>query len=375
MQLTLCSLTALRIVRTLRTSGSSYVLDRRCDLASPHLSPGARWTKGVISSSLEFLGMDFELSEQRPLHVLSGSRAERIRTAGVACSCMSGKLPPDAFVNLGHGVRASGPEQVFLEMARVMRPEMHLLLGLELCGRFSRNADDPLNGSAAYGIQPATSVERLQAFLEGVSGVHGLKQARETLKLLADNAWSPVESLVAALCALPAEHLGYGLGQLDLNVSARALGAADAMGMDVRMPNILFRGTGVGLSYSAQDQFGLEAIAQAAAASARNPGDARLRQALAEAKAQVRTRIADEKLRDRDLAALGLTVLSVTREDLQEPGGFDRVARQVVGALERARGTSMVEQRIALDDRELAQDRQELIWSLMPGHEATSLVL
>ena len=41
MQLTLCSLTALRIVRTLRTSGSSYVLDRRCDLASPHLSPGA----------------------------------------------------------------------------------------------------------------------------------------------------------------------------------------------------------------------------------------------------------------------------------------------------------------------------------------------
>ena len=237
-------------------------------------------------------------------------------------------------------------------------------MGMELCGTYSRDASDPRNGNVTYQVPPTTSVEQIRAFVGTCHHVNGLGPARTTLEWLLDNAWSPMEAVVAAMAVLPAERLGYDLWPVDLNVRTDAKGATAT---DTRVPDLVFRGTDVGLNYDGEGHLPLQGVVDAAMQLAAAPEEGALQEALEDAVRQVREGSVADKRRDRDLGAAGLTVLAMTKEDLYERGGLDRLMLQVMDAVERTGKRNLSRQRTMMQSKLLRDLRQELIWSLLPG--------
>lgn len=195
----------------------------------------------------------------------------------------------------------------------------------------------------------------------------GAKQARRTLEALSDNAWSPTESVIATMASLPFGEYGYELGSCELNVRidtpddlARTTDKAS------RVPDILFAGTPVGINYDGAVHLDLDSVVQAAIELERNPGQAQSQQALDVIVRKVRQKAVDDIRRNRELAADGLTVFPVTKEDLYEEGGLDRVMLQVIAAIENSTGKDMSRHAQLIDVRLGKKRRQELIWSLLP---------
>ncbi|MBQ9007370.1 MAG: hypothetical protein IJ092_13530 [Atopobiaceae bacterium] len=370
MFITLDSLTSLRIIRSLRSSGQERRLSNRCDITLPDPSPTKRWRRRLIAEALDQAGLGGAVTDA-PIDVLVTSKETRIRAEGLRCAFRTGTYPPDSFVDLGDGLATACPELTFVELARVMEPAVHLMLGMELCGRFSRDGADPRDGAVCYDIEPITTVQRLRTFAEGARWIRGAERALETIDRIVENAWSPMEAVLATLAALPPYELGYDLWPLKLNPRKR-LGEKLASLSDAqsRVPDLMFAGSNVGLNYDGEDHFGLGALVEAAVRADRNPGDAALAHELEEAIAHTRRRIVADKRRDRDLLALGLTIFSVTKEDLEEQGGLDHVMGQVIEAIEQAGARDLSAQRRLLESEALAHARQDLIWSLMPGSEA-----
>lgn len=368
MHLTLNSLTALRIMRAIRCGKLKMRLTRRCDLIAPDKGQVRRWTGKALAKDLAFLGNAVEFSEKRPLDVLVPAKNQRLRLKGVSCSFRTCQHPANSFVHLGNGIAMSCPELMFIELARVMDPVAHLLLGMELCGRFSRSSDNPRFGMVAYDIEPVTSVERLRAYAREAHAVRGASQALGTIDRICENAWLPMEAIIAALAMLPLSKLGYDLWPIGLNprkeLGERLSALSDA---ESRVPDIMFCGTGVGLNYDGEDHFRLFEVVQAAMALERDPGNSDLVRELDEALGHARAAIVSDKRRDRDLMSLGLSVFSMTKEDLAGEGGLDRVMGQIIEAIERSGSRSLLVQRAVLQDLSLARARQDLIWSLMPG--------
>ena len=59
--------------------------------------------------------------------------------------------------------------------------------------------------------------------------------------------------------------------------------------------------------------------------------------------------------------------MAMTKEDLNERGGLDRLMLQVINTIERKGARQLKWQRKALESKLLCDLRQELIWSLLPG--------
>ncbi|RVU98560.1 hypothetical protein EII22_01760 [Coriobacteriales bacterium OH1046] len=367
-RLTLGSLTALHIIRAIRCGKIKVGLARRCAMLPPDPGPMHRWTRKRIAEQLAFLGTAGEFSPTRPLDVLVPEKDLRLQVAGTKSTVVSGALPKGSFVDVGNGIAVSCPELLFIELARAMDPIDHVLVGMELCGCFSRAAENPRNGDAVYGIAPVTTVAKLRAYAREAHEVRGSRQALAAIDLIAENAWSPAEALVAALAVLLVDKLGLDLGPIDLN-PRKELGERLSRLSDAgsRVPDIMFRGTNVGLNYDGEDHFRLSEIARAAVALDRDPGNAALAREFAEAMADSRARIVADKRRDRDLMLLGLTVFSITKEDLLDRGGFERAMGQVVEAIERAGRHDLLAQRVALGNERISRARHGLICSLMPG--------
>ena len=160
-----------------------------------------------------------------------------------------------------------------------------------------------------------------------------------------------MEALLAALLVLPGNELRYDLWPFALNPRKEASEHIMAYThASSRVPDILFSGTSIGLNYDGEDHFGLWRIAETAAAAERDPGNGHLAEEAVRALADARQRIIADKRRDRDLEALGYVVMPVTKEDLQERGGLDRVIKQVIDAIEREGTRNLEAQRQMLED-------------------------
>ena len=88
---------------------------------------------------------------------------------------------------------------------------------------------------------------------------------------------------------------------------------------------------------------------------------------LARAVREVRAKVVDDIRRNRELAAAGYTVFPVVKEDLYEDGGLDHVMLQVIEVLEKRDGRDMDVRRCMLGVGRAREQRQELLWSLLPG--------
>ena len=364
MKLTLNGRTALAITRELRAeTQSSAPFSRKTGLIPPDPSPLKRWSKNCFrQGNHELLG---RFSGQ-PIDIAVPAEEMRVRTRGVTNTIYRGGIPDHSFIDMGNGIAISGPELLFVEMAKHMNPVEHLMLGHELCGSFSRDARDPFNGPVANKCPPLTTVGKLQDFLETAKDARGIKAARRTLLHLNDNAWSPTESLVAAFLRLPMDNLGYGIGALTLNPrvdpTKRLPGARGS-----RVPDIVIDGTPLGLNYDGLAHLDLRSIAQAGIETGMHPELQQAEQALARAIAEVRAKVVDDIRRNRELAAEGMMVFPLLKEDLYTPGGLDAIVNALLDILESDYGWDVTRQRKAATYPTLCKERHRLMLSLLPG--------
>ena len=384
MQLTLCKHSALAILRSLRATnalpktgsrqpvkGADKARSTRTGILPPDPLPGKRWTRALIDGI--DLGLPFTFVG-KTVDFAVPDKATRIRSRNSTCTVYEKGMPDGAFIKTRCStddctIAISSPELIFVELAKVMHPVEHLMLGLELCGTFSRDAEDPYNGPIAYGLQPATSAERIHRFLAEAKNILGIDAARTSAQYLNDNAWSPTESLVAALLRLPFDSLGYNFGELVLNPrvspSAPLPGSADS-----RVPDIVIAGTPVGVNYDGAVHLDLDSIVNAAIEVGSNPELQRARKSLSKAVKDVRAKAVDDIRRNRELAVDGLTVFPVVKEDLYVKGGFDQIVMHLITVIEQLTDRDMSEQRKLLRAKRLADARWHMALSLLPGrHE------
>jgi hypothetical protein len=215
-------------------------------------------------------------------------------------------------------------------------------------------------------LPPLTSVERISRFLDDARGIRGVGCARSSLAKLNDNAWSPIESIVAAFLRAGIDDMGYGFGKLELNV--RVKNTAKLPGSkQSRVPDILVGGTKVGLNYDGFAHLDLESVARAAMAVGMNPGALHTERELKEAVAAVRAKVLDDAYRNRELAAGGYAVFPMFKEDLYQPGGLDALVNRLVDVLEQQGGIDLWAPKRALASKALSADRYRLLRSLLPG--------
>ncbi|MBQ2681093.1 MAG: hypothetical protein IJF97_04060 [Eggerthellaceae bacterium] len=369
MRITFNAQTALLITRTLRANRvDPAVWGKRIDLIPPDPSPGKRFTKKLFD--MPHLGLALTTGKHPDLDIAVPGKELRLRMNGAHNTIYGStrSLPPHSFIEVDDGIAISCPELIFLEMVDVMPLMRLVMLGHELCGTFSRDPHDPRNGEATLSCPPLTSCERIEAFIRETKWNAHAEQALRALSLVSDNAWSPTESIVAAVASLPYEEWGYGFGRCILNKRIdTSTGLALATGKDSRRPDILFEGTPVGLNYDGAIHLDLDAVAKAAMELERNPGEAANQQAFDAIMHEVRSKAVDDIRRNRELASAGYIVFPVTKEDLYEEGALDTVMLQVMKTIENLTGKDLSREKRLLEIRFCRGKRQELIWSVLPG--------
>lgn len=343
----------------------------RVPLRSPQRPDGKkRWSPAT--AHLDWLGLP-QPSQRAPLHVAVPTDANRIRARFFSSTIYSAGLPDDAFLDIGHGVQIASPELLFVEFATVMIPQVLVLLGYELTGKYSRDASSPRLGPVTYGVPPLTTVEKIEDFMARCHGIPGLCSARKCIKYVSNNSWSPTESLIAAMAALPIKSLGYGLGRLILNERSNARdGNALGHAKESRVPDMLVPATPVGINYEGGGHLELDRIVSAAMAAAESPGSALLDDAVAKEKTHVREKYVDDLRRTRELASRGLVIVNATTEDLYSHSGLDALMQQVICAAERFSDRDFSMCWKAFDSPAVCEKRQLLIWALLdwkPGVE------
>lgn len=359
-QLTLDRLTALRALRVFR--GTRQPLpSSRCDLPAPDPSPQRRWTTRILP--LERIALRSAPSAERPIEVVAPSAQARLQASFARCRVRSTSVPPRSFVDLGDGLFIPCPELLFFELADVLTMEALALLAYELCGTYTRDAAEPRLGEVAYDVPPVTSVDRIRAYLDELGDRTNVTLARHALSYAADNAWSPMESIVALMTCLRPDELGYGLGRVRLNVRHGATPELVALGCKgSRVPDIEVEGTHVGFNYDSTLHLDLGSIAEAASG-----GDA------TGAIRSVREKYLDDLRRNRELAALGSITLPVTAQDLFAPGGLDAVMLEAAMVIDQVDGGfALSDVRAILGPGSLQKRRQQLIWSLLPWEEGAA---
>ena len=353
MHLAVNKLSGLRALRRARAAYKALPSER-CDLFAPNPDPQVRWTTRLLP--LDVLALDAAPDTDHPLAVAVPSAEARLQARFATSTVYSQNLPALSIVELDEGIAASCPELAFVEAATYMTPMALVLLGYELCGTYTRDARNPRCGDVTFGVQPATNVGRIGDFIEYSGRIRGAQKAKQALALVRDNAWSPMEAIVAALALLPMSEGGYGLGDVALN--RRQLTAPELVSLgckDSRVPDIELVGTHVGFNYDGHAHFAVGEAAEGQQAGA----DA----------ASVRAKYLDDLRRNRELAAMGRVVLPVTSEDLFQQGGLDAVMLEAVliaEELDHIEDGRFDELKALISMPVLQRERQRIIWSVLP---------
>jgi hypothetical protein len=135
-----------------------------------------------------------------------------------------------------------------------------------------------------------------------------------------------------------------------------------------RYPDLMFDFAPMGLNYDGSKHFDIARLMAAAEMFAHSKEANRdaARNALEETLLEARAKVIDDNMRDRQLAAQGRIVLSVTKEDLADIEQLDELTRQVLGCASKALGTDVDAYRKTLDDTNLERERGDLLSMLTP---------
>ena len=285
MEPVLSHLSALEYWRSVRVGSRSFraVEDPRRFLAAPPrkgelADPGPWWLT-------------------RPLHVLVGNETARRSSSEVVCHVESASLPVGAVLDTQNGFSVCSPELCFVQMANALGLEKLIELGFELCGTYDTWCDEVRE------CAPLTTVQRLRAFVDGLGPVHGRKKAARALRYVMDNSASPRETVLAMLLCLPYRLGGYGIEapqlnyRIELGRRERRIAGRSYLVCDLYWPSVK-----LDVEYDGGDH--------------------------AEAE-----RMAKDSMRRDALISLGVTVISVTKWQLEHSGELNGIAHVIAERL------------------------------------------
>lgn len=163
----------------------------------------------------------FAGSLRHPLHVLVSAGACRRKGEGLTFHVHEGDYTPGSFFRVGDGYVVS-PELAFVQYARDASLVDVLRVGAELTGSYAALLRTPeeAEGPDALGFRKGelvTTLARLRDYVKRASREHGIKRARVALRYLPDGCASPMESALFLLLSLPRAYGGYGLPRPEAN--------------------------------------------------------------------------------------------------------------------------------------------------------------
>lgn len=362
MGLTLSHRSALEVLRAARSAAGTEGLT-----LSPTelLMPGGENDETLEPSRVAQVKVDLGLPLSSPLDVMVSDASHRIRIPGIANHLWATEVTGQPFLAFpGAGIAIPSPELLVAQMAEVVPIPELIAIAHELCGKYTlRPSSSPL--PAVSDVPAATSVEQIRTLFKGAKRLRGHNALRFALPRIRDDSLSPPETCLSTMVQLPLEQGGYQIGKADLNVTLTpSEGISEALKAATRTPDLLFRGTKVGINYDGDVHVDFSDVVKAATALADNPRSISLRQGLSVAIESARTEIAADKQRDRDLAVMGYTILPVTKQDMKTIDGLDLVMRQVMHLIEATTKRDMSMQRKALGDPTLKERREGVLNAL-----------
>lgn len=362
MGLTLAYTSALHAMRLLRSREQNVKEMDRTGLAHPSPAKGRRWSVGEFASDTwVWQGV----SVREPLHVMVPRQEERIWMKGITCHVCTRDLPAGSIVWLDERASMPSPEFLFLQMARYMSLPALVMLGYELCGHFSRCANNPIDGPITDQLFMATSVEELKDYVRISDTAWQTRKARKALELICDHAASAMEAVLATMYALPTEELGYSMGPLTLNQRVDLYGNARNR---VRYPDIMFSFAPIGINYDGEAHLDLNGLLQVASEFEHAHGEEREKAKLAldRKRDALRAKVVDDHARNRQLAASGRSVFPAMKENVYSKGSLDQFTRDILRAAREIYGVETAEYEKALNDSALCEERYELLTSMLP---------
>lgn len=159
-----------------------------------------------------------EVPQGEAIHVLVPKNVDSNRIEGFNRHVWSTRIPENSFCEIAPNTYVSTPEFAFLQMAGALTFAQTVLVGYWLCASYRL----PEGGGVPIEVDPPTSVERLQAFLQGAEGCYGAKKARMALRWVIDGTRSPMEVATSIVMSLPTKYGGYGLGKPCINYRIEA---------------------------------------------------------------------------------------------------------------------------------------------------------
>ena len=258
------------------------------------------------------------------------------------------------------GLIVSSPELCFLQMASEL-PFVDLVsLGYELCGSYrlgrgsaeSRDfrGDMPLAGASALSAGetdkptlgfrndlPLTSAGRLSSYIAGAASLKGGKCALRASRFIADGAASPMETILTMLLVLPYKLGGYGFLKPMLNYCIKVPASVmELTGKSKYYCDLYWPDKKVDVEYDSD---------------AYHTGSGR---------------IAQDAIRRNALSSLGITVITVSREQ-----DFDALKmRELAGVLSKLLG-----KRLRYSITEFTYRHAKLLEQLLPLPPATDQFL
>ena len=229
-----------------------------------------------------------------PVHVLVAPEAKRASSAMVQPHSFCGDLPKGALLRLDDRLLVTSAEFCLLQIATDMSLPDLIRSGCELCSTYAVHAQAQ---KIEYGCEPATSLDKLQAFTDKSAGLQGIKPLRRALRYILPNSASPMETALALLLALPCSLGGYGLPapQLNRRVDVETY-SEDLTSQDFYKCDLFWEDAKVAVEYDST-QYHTAA-----------------------------DKIAHDARRRNELSALGISVLTVTAKQLLNWPALDKTA-------------------------------------------------
>ena len=329
---------ALELIRYLRVWDSRMPEDER--LLKNGKTVRRKMLRDAISSVAGLRELDDTAQRwlehvSRPIHAFVGERSLNTTTNQLVTHVLSGKVQAGMFLDLGHGVCVSTPQFVFMQLADKERLVETLLLGMELCGHYSRWVEpvrgkrDPRAGeheenrSCTFKLPTAMQARNLRAFLGRMKGRHGVVAAKAAARWGVNESASPMETATYLLLCLPYRQGGYGLSRPVLNPK---LVVSNPDGTHTRYPDLYWAKRAIDVEYNSD--------------SAHSGDWARYR----------------DSVREVQLVVANVTVMPLTRKQLRKVDLFDAFARGLA---------KLLGERLRPRDKRWAKARAKLRMSLL----------
>lgn len=164
------------------------------------------WSRARIGDVDELREYGIFATKAEPLHILVGSKDDRIQSERVVNHIWGSRLPAASLCHLAPGVALTSPEFCYLLAGgRGIAPAA--AVGIEACGAYGRDGS-----SRGFADRKAiSSLASLESYLCGARGCRGVKAARSALELVVEGSRSPLETKTAVLLTAPVSCGGYGI--------------------------------------------------------------------------------------------------------------------------------------------------------------------